>query len=104
MAMLAPPSASLSSCEALITAEEGRYYPLLRHAAVEAACAPESTASSDGAAKSDGAANATVLTLPLHAHCMSTACTLHVHAHCMCMHTACTRCMHAACTLHDIFR
>ena len=66
MAMLAPPSTSLSSCEALITAEEGRYYPLLRHAAVEAACAPESTAPSDGAATSDGAANATVLAACMH--------------------------------------
>lgn len=64
VAMLAPPSASLSSCETLITHEEGRYYPLLRHAAVEAACAPESAAPSENAAKSGGHANATVIALP----------------------------------------
>ena len=95
MAMLASPSTSLSSCEALVTQEEGRYYPLLRHAAVEAACAPESAAPSDGGAESDDAANATVPAVCcscMHVHRIYPACTLHVHlhvhAHAACMHSA----------------
>ena len=95
VAMLASPSTSLSSCEALITQEEGRYYPLLRHAAVEAACAPESAAPSDGGAESDDAANATVPAVCcscMHVHRIYPACTLHVrlhvHAHAACMLSA----------------
>jgi len=57
VALLAPPSSSLSSCEALTSREEGRYHPLLRHGAVEAACAPDSD--SPAPTLSDGAANAT---------------------------------------------
>lgn len=79
--MLAPPSASLSSCEALLTKEEGRYYPLLRGAAVEAACAPKPIgAPSDGAAESEGA-NATVLALPAPADSVFASATLGLSGH-----------------------
>lgn len=81
VAVLAPPSTTLSSCEDLITQEEGRYYPLLRHAAVQAACAPEIAAPSDGAAESDDAANATVIALPAPADTAFSIATVGLRGH-----------------------